>query len=268
MCPRLSLSRQHLGVLAIFKQAGLLPRLRNLLRQRVSRDPTVAIAPVCGMLLRVLRALLIDGFESAELVEALSAFVTAKGKPLRVSVLPQAADLTLPQSHSLLVVREPQRAQSARLVKGLEVLQVADESELPLRVAARIGASANLEGALAFYLRQRYGIDANAIVSASGSFRGVAWRGIEGLAGLSGVLVPVPVEGSVTLQADGGVSTVTGAEPTPEDLAEARSFVASLVHHGQVHTHTGQPARASHEVVTDARGQRRLVRSRAGTRQR
>jgi hypothetical protein len=223
----------------------------------------------------VLRALLIDGFESVELVEALSAFVTAKGRPLRVSVLQQAADLTLPQSHSLLVVREPQRAQTARLVKGLEVLQVDDEAQLPLRVAARIGASANLEGALVFYLRQRHGIDASAVVSTSGSFRGVAWREIEGeeLAELSGVMVPVPVEGSVTLQADGGVSAVRGAEPTPEDLAEARSFVASLVHHGQVNTHTRGPghqpgARASHEVVTDARGQRRLVRSRAGTRTR
>ena len=230
----------------------------------------------------MLRALLIDGFDSAELVAALEVFVTAKAKPLRVFVLPHAADLTLPQTYKvrlalsecLMVVREPERARSAQVMNGLEVLQVDDEAQLPLLVAARIGASANFERALAFYLRQRHGIDVNAVVSASGSFRGAAWRAIEGeeLADLSGVMVPVPVQGSVTLRADGGVMAVTGAEPAPEDLAEARSFVASLVHHGQVHTHTpgqrGRGSHGSHEVVTDARGQRRLVRLRTGTHQR
>ncbi|HTU60349.1 MAG TPA: hypothetical protein VMF89_17985, partial [Polyangiales bacterium] len=220
----------------------------------------------------MLRALLIDGFDSAELVAALETFVTSKGKPLRVFVLPQADDLTLPQTYKvrlsmsecLAAVRELDRARSAQVVEGLEVMQVDDEAQLPLRVAARIGASANVETALTFYLRQRHTIEASSVVSASGSFRGAAWRELEGLAELSGVMVPVPVEGSVTLRADGSVSAVSGAEPAPEAVAEARSFVLSLVQHGQVHTHT-QRGHGSHEVVTDAQGQRRLVRLRTGT---
>jgi hypothetical protein len=211
----------------------------------------------------VLRSLLIDGFESAELVEALKGFVTAKGKPLTVSVSPRGAELSAAKDR-LLVVRQRERAQAAR-----QALQADDEAEVPLLVAARIGAAENLAGALAFYLKQRHGVESSTVVSASAErieFRAVAWRQIEGeeLADLSGVWVPVPVAGCVTLREDGGVSAVTGAEPAPEDIAEAKNFALSLVRHGQVHTHMpGQRTRASHEVVTNAQGMRRLVRARA-----
>lgn len=233
----------------------------------------------------MLRALFIDEVTSPELVAVLRTLANAKGKPLEVAVLAGDADLTAPQrcqsalraagsraalGDCMLVVRDAERAVAAQL----PVLQVDDEAELPLLVAARIagGSSANLEAALAFYLRLRQGLELSSIVSASAErivFRALAWRAVEGkqLADLSGVFMALPVEGSVTLRTNGGVLAATVSEPSPDDLAEARNYLASLVQHGQVNTHTqGQLARATHEIVTDQAGQRRLVRLRSGAR--
>jgi len=221
---------------------------------------------------RVLRLVLIDGVVSAELVAVIEGFDNAKGKPLEVRLLEPGAESYesalrgVSKRECLLVIRDAERANGA----ALDVLQLDDEAELPLLIAARVAG--NLEPALAFYLQQRRAIELNAVVNASAEridFRGMAWRAVTGaeLADLSGVLVPLPVEGFVTLRADGGVVTVTVSEPTQDETTEARNFLASLVHHGQVSTHIpGQRARGTHEIVTDAQGQRRLVRLRAGTR--
>jgi hypothetical protein len=229
---------------------------------------------------------LIDGVVSAELVELITGFTNAKGKPLKAAVLAPDADLAAAESYRsalravsgraalsecLLVVRDAARAQGA-LVEN--VLQFEDEAELPLLVAARVAAagSANLQGALAYYLELRQAIELSAVVSATNervNFQGVAWRAVTGdeLFDLSGVLVPLTVVGFVTLRADGGVVTVTVSEPAQDELAEARNFVASLVHHGQVSAYMpGQRARGTHEIIADAHGQRRLVRVRSASR--
>ena len=146
-----------------------------------------------------------------------------------------------------------------------------DEAELPLLVAARVAAavSGNLTGALSYYLKTRHAVELSAVVSATSErvdFQGVAWRAVTGteLFDLSGILVPLPVVGFVTLRADGGVVTVTVSEPADDAMTEARNFVASLVHHGQVSAHT--KGQRTHEIVADAQGQRRLMRVRSGTR--
>ncbi|HET8933918.1 MAG TPA: hypothetical protein VFN67_10785 [Polyangiales bacterium] len=221
----------------------------------------------------VLRRVLIDGVVSAEVVAAIEGFATAKGKPLEVSLLEPGADLkssglrgVAKRAECLLAVREAEQVKGAELA----ALQFDDEAELPLLIAARVAG--NLEPALAFYLKQRHAIDLNAVVNASAEridFQGTAWRALTGaeLANLSGVLVHLTVEGFVTLRADGGVAAVTVSEPTQDETTEARNFVASLVHHGQISTHRpGQRARGTHEITTDAQGQRRLVRVRAGAR--
>lgn len=224
--------------------------------------------------------LLSDGGFSPEVLEVLEAFVDSKGKAIELAQLQPDADLGSALSYQsasgaalrecLLVVRDAERARvAAQLVT---VLLFDDEAELPLLVAARLAASANLEPALGFYLQLRQGIESSVVVKASAErvdFRGMAWRVVTGdeLLDLSGVLVRFSVVGFVTLRADGGVVTVTVSEPTVDEVSEARNFVASLVHHGQVFTHIpGQRARGTHEIVTDAHGQRRLVRARSGAR--
>jgi hypothetical protein len=223
----------------------------------------------------VLRRVLIEGVVSTEVVAVIEGFSNAKGKPLEVCLLEPGADLNAEssalrgaakRSECLLAVRDPDRAKGAELA----VLKFDDEAELPLLIAARVAG--NLEPALGFFLKQRRAIELNAVVNASAEridFRGMAWHALTGaeLADLSGVLVHLTVEGFVTLRADGAVASVTVSEPTQDETTEARNFLASLVHHGQVSTHIpGQRARGTHEIVTDGQGQRRLVRARAGAR--
>lgn len=231
----------------------------------------------------MLRLVLIDGVVSADVLAVIGAFTNALGKPLSAATLEPSADLTVPDSYQsalraggrrvplsacLLAVRDAARARGAPVPN---VLQFDDEAELPLLVAARVAAagSANLTAALRYYLNNRRAFELSAVVSATSErvdFQGVAWRAVTGeeLFDLSGVLVPLPVVGFVTLRADGGVVTVTVSEPAADAMTEARNFVASLVHHGQVSAHT--TGRRTHEIITDAQGQRRLMRVRSGTR--
>jgi hypothetical protein len=231
--------------------------------------------------------------------------VTSKGKPLHVEMLVRDADLADPKTYQpalrkvgnrarlqdgLLVSGDTERARAARLVSGLAVLcfspsssrgtpatpnEFDDWAQLPLLVAARMRgeSQANLEVALKAYLHSRHDLELASIEPGATAqhlkFRANAWRPIEGdnLGKASGVLAPLPVEGDVTRDADGRVASVAVSEPSDETLSEARNFVASLVHHGQLETHAqGQRARGTHQIVVDAQGKRRLVRSRVSYR--
>jgi hypothetical protein len=241
--------------------------------------------------LAVLRVVLIDAPESADLLAALQPFVTGGGKPLKVGVLERTADLAdahtyqaalrtlgtrAPLHECLLASSDAERARAAQSVKGLGVLHFDDPAELPLRVAVRIGGDsvANQEGALRayFHAQARRDLDLTSIESSTPeriAFRATAWRPVEGevLGDASGVRAPFPVEGVVTLRSDGGIESLKTSQPSADELNDARSFVASLVHHGQLETHEqGQRARGTHQIVIDAHGQRRLVRARTGHR--
>ncbi len=232
----------------------------------------------------MLRVVLIDARESAHFVAALEQLVTANGRPLKVGLLDRdAAELDLKRTVSKLGSRAPLEdwllvtddVRRARGAHGVEVLAFEDPATVPLLVAARIGesrATSNLEPALRYYLHARREIDLSSIEGATPeriTFRATAWRPIEGdeLGDVSGVRTPFPVGGVATLRSDGSIESLQISEPSDEDVREAKSFVASLVHHGQLQTHAqGQRARGTHQIVIDADGQRRLVRARAGHR--
>jgi hypothetical protein len=234
----------------------------------------------------VLQVVLIDASGSADVVAALESLVNAKGKPLKVGLIERAADLADVRTYQaalrglgsqaaladcLLVVDADARAEAAQRVQGLGLLRVRvhEVAGLPLLVAARIGADslANLERALGWFLRARYGLDLTSVVSSTPeriAFRALAWRVVEGdeLGDVSGVRAPFAVEGLVTCDGAGRVESLQASEPSDDQLTEARNFVASLLHHGQLQA---QRAGSSHEIVTDAQGQRRLVRLRTGS---
>jgi hypothetical protein len=80
---------------------------------------------------------------------------------------------------------------------------------------------------------------------------------------LSGVHVDLNVSGTAQLDESGRLTAVEGTEPDPEELAEAKHMVKGLAATGQVATRQGPPALgATHEVLVDDQGRRRLKRTR------
>jgi hypothetical protein len=71
------------------------------------------------------------------------------------------------------------------------------------------------------------------------------------------------VEVNVKLDDKGRVRSVSGDQPDPESVKEAASFVEALEDNKQV-THKSGPLEpgTTHQVETDAQGQKRLVRKR------
>ncbi|HKP56973.1 MAG TPA: hypothetical protein VJV78_09645 [Polyangiales bacterium] len=236
------------------------------------------------MLPPVLRVVLIDAPDAANVVAPLERLVTAAGKALKVGLLARdSAPSDLKAAVRELGSRAPltdcliasSDAARARVASDVAVLVFHDRSELPLLVAARIGESAapkNLEHALRFYLQSRHNLDLTAVEHSTLeriSFRATAWHPLEGadLGDASGVSAPFPVEGIVARRPDGGVESVKISEPSDEALQEARSFVASLVQHGQLESHAaGQRGHGTHRITVDAQGRRRLIRSRVSYR--
>jgi FMN phosphatase YigB (HAD superfamily) len=96
-------------------------------------------------------------------------------------------------------------------------------------------------------------------------FSGQMWSPISvpGFEDLQHVHVAIPVEGKVTRGRKGEVRSVAPKQPSAEQVAEATSFVRSLATHGQIAGHAGKPAMgATHQIETDEKGNRRLVRKR------
>jgi beta-phosphoglucomutase-like phosphatase (HAD superfamily) len=96
-------------------------------------------------------------------------------------------------------------------------------------------------------------------------FSGQVWSPISvpGFEDLKDIHVAIPVEGEVTRGHKGEVRSVMPAQPSAEQVAEATSFVRSLATQGQIAGRTGKPAaRATHQIETDKKGIRHLVRKR------
>jgi hypothetical protein len=229
--------------------------------------------------------------ELPDTIAALEQLVTSKGKPLHVEVLARNQDLADPKTYqaalrkvssrallqdALVISEDAERARAAHSRHRLAVLlfipsdsrakgaksasgdDFDDWAQLPLIVSARMRgeSQANLEVALKAYLHARHDLELASIEPGATAqhlpFRATAWR---------------PVEGVVARDSAGRVASVKISEPSDEALSEARNFVASLVHHGQLETHAkGQRARGTHQIVVDAKGKRRLVRSRVSYR--
>jgi hypothetical protein len=96
-------------------------------------------------------------------------------------------------------------------------------------------------------------------------FSGQVWSPISvpGFRDLQEVYVAIPVKGKVTRSRKGKVRSVAPKQPSAEEVAEATSFVRSLATHGQIAGQGGKPAMGpTHEIETDKKGKRRLVRKR------
>jgi hypothetical protein len=156
-----------------------------------------------------------------------------------------------------------------------------DWAQAPALIARMLGArsAANMRQAVrAFLAAQRIDLEADEGIGADGQgpFSGSRWTplSIPGTADhgerrvLQGLHVAVPASGRIERDRK-GLLRLTGVEPpTVEALQETASFVRSLAAHGQIAGLGGGTTRArsplpllpTHEIRTDAAGERRLVR--------
>ncbi|HMH54350.1 MAG TPA: hypothetical protein VK548_29210 [Candidatus Acidoferrum sp.] len=142
-----------------------------------------------------------------------------------------------------------------------------DWSQAPLLVAHLIEPGENGEAAVKTYLSGVRGLDDVSVEPTADGFtmHGRVWRPISGpgLGELEGVHVSFPVEGHFTRGPRGAVEDLRVGEPSTEQLAEAASFVRSLVRNKQIGPASGRGvSRPTHEVAVDEQGRRRLVRKR------
>jgi len=96
--------------------------------------------------------------------------------------------------------------------------------------------------------------------------RGQVWRpvSIPGYEDLQDVHIAIPVEGNMSRKRKKDVQkSAEIAHPSDEQVAEAASFVESLAAHGQIAGREGKATGgATHQIETDEKGNRRLVRKR------
>jgi hypothetical protein len=132
------------------------------------------------------------------------------------------------------------------------------------------GRPGNRAAAMAVSLEARHGLvgftpdRGHWLEAAGGSVRGHAQRLVQltdpRLGPLAGVYVDLPTEVTVRLGPGGRVAGVSAPPPPADAVADAANFVSTLVKSGRVAL-PGQPAvGATHAVVEDDAGRRRLVR--------
>jgi FMN phosphatase YigB (HAD superfamily) len=127
----------------------------------------------------------------------------------------------------------------------------------------------NAEAALRGHLSLSHGFDLHTIDrpkrARATAVRGTLWKPVGSSAGkeLANVHAPFTVEGEVTRGPAGEIRGVRFAEPASTDVTEAAALVRSLARHGQIRGSAPQPAgAATHDIETDDRGRRKLVRKR------
>jgi hypothetical protein len=144
-----------------------------------------------------------------------------------------------------------------------------DWAEAPALIANLVAPhqESNTQAAIKAHLATK-GIDMLASEQAGGpdemTFSGQIWSPISvpGFDDLKDVHVAIPVEGKVTRGRKGEVRSVA-KQPSAEQVEEVSSFVRSLAQHGQIAGHAGKDAKGTtHQIETDKKGTRRLVRKR------
>ena len=185
----------------------------------------------------------------------------------------------VPLNECLLVTEDPTHIQAVHQNLYMATLRFRssgstefdfdDWSQAPMLIANRISAhlSANVEAALKVHLAAAHGVELVSVATASPSgtlkVGATTWQPISvpGFDELQNVLVSVPVEGRVTLGPKGEIRSVGLERPSGEQVAEVASYVRSLAKHGQIASDRSQrtPA-ATHEIQTDEKGNRKLVR--------
>jgi hypothetical protein len=180
----------------------------------------------------------------------------------------------------LFVTEEADHIKAARDTLGMTTLQFRsagssdfdfdDWAEAPALIANLVapGQAANTHAAIKAHLAAK-GIDLLTSEPAESPdamhFTGQMWSPVTvpGYDGLKDVRVAIPVEGKVTRGRRGEVRSVAPTQPSSEQIAEATSFVRSLAAHGQIAGQGGKgPMGPTHQIETDEKGNRRLVRKR------
>jgi beta-phosphoglucomutase-like phosphatase (HAD superfamily) len=188
------------------------------------------------------------------------------------------ADVSLEEC--LLITEETAHIEKARSDLGMKALRFGgpgsdpldfdDWAEAPALVADLVAPDqpVNTQAAIKAHLAGK-GIEMLAAEPAESSdtmtFSGQVWSPISvpGFEDLQEVHVAIPVKGKVTRGPKGKVRSVAPKRPSAEEVAEATSFVRSLAAHDQIAGQRGKPATgATHQIETDKKGRRRLVRKR------
>lgn len=166
----------------------------------------------------------------------------------------------------LLITEDPGHIKAARTKLHMATLQFRsdfdDWAQAPALIAnlAAPHHSAHVQPAL----KARFAAKGIDLQNADGSkISATVWHPISvpGDDDLQDIHVQIPVEGKVKRGAKGEVQSVTLAKPSQEQLAEATSFVRSLAKHDQIAGRAGKRAlQPTHEIKTDAKGKRTLVR--------
>lgn len=180
----------------------------------------------------------------------------------------------------LFITENQDHVRAARTTLGMSALRYRspgsgafefdDWLQAPAMVAHLLGAAGgpNAEAALRHHLSHSHGFDVQAVEGgrrgSTTTVRGTLWKAVGPSAGheLEDVHVPFPVEGEVTLGPGGQVRSVRLAEPAEPDVLEAAALVRSLARHGQLRGSGGRAGAATHDLETDDRGRRKLVRKR------
>jgi hypothetical protein len=155
--------------------------------------------------------------------------------------------------------------------RGSRTFDFDDWLQAPPMVAHLVGGAGgpNAEAALRRHLSHSHGFDLQEVEGPERGgrtkLRGTLWKPVGKAAGdeLADVHAPFSVEGEVTRGPEGQVRAVRLAEPALSDVAEAASLVRSLARHGQIQgSGTEHVGAATHDIETDDRGRRKLVRKR------
>jgi beta-phosphoglucomutase-like phosphatase (HAD superfamily) len=174
----------------------------------------------------------------------------------------------------LFVTENAAHIDAARGTLGMATLQFGtdfvDWADAPALIANLVAPhqQANVQAAIKAYLASR-GIDVLTAEPAGSpdamKISGQVWAPISvpGFEDLQHLQVAIPVEGTVTRGTKGEVRAAAPMQPSAEAIAEATSFVRSLATHGQIAGHAAKGSRgATHQIETDEKGNRRLVRKR------
>jgi hypothetical protein len=182
---------------------------------------------------------------------------------------------SVPLEDCLLITENADHVRKVRRQLRMKALQFQvdfdDWAEAPELIAHLVTPNqfANAAAALKEHLAE-HGVD---LVSAepgddedSARVHGQVWRAVSvpGFEDLQDVQIAIPVEGTVSRKKKNSSKKIEElAQPSEDQVAEAVSYVKSLATHGPIAGGSGKPAhRATHEIETDEKGNRKLVRKR------
>jgi beta-phosphoglucomutase-like phosphatase (HAD superfamily) len=230
--------------------------------------------------------LILDQFELREFFEPVKRHVTLSThagvvKPNRqiFEVAIKRLGLQAELKECLFITEDAQHIAACRVL-GMKTLQFnsagsqgsdfSDWADAPLLIAHIVApqSAVNSELGLKVHLSAKHGMELISMKKGSAKERisGQAnkWHPLpDPQGGAQDIHVPLPVDIEVELDSKGEVREVKSDQPSPELVNEATAFVETLEANKQVAHGSGPlPPGTTHQVETDEKGQKRLVRKR------